>query len=71
MKKHNIIKGLGIVLVIIGFILGRTYYVYPGDLGRTISELIPAFAFLMLGAVTILVGTRTDRQCTTIAMAFP
>lgn len=60
MEKHHVVMGFGGVLVIAGLILGRTYYVYPGDMGRTITELIPEMSLLVLGAVLLLVGVRME-----------
>lgn len=58
MKTQHVVVVIGFVFVAIGFIWGRTYYVYPEDLAMTITENLPWFFCLVLGAILLLVGTR-------------
>lgn len=58
MKKHHVVMVTGLILGVIGFIWGRTYYIYPDDMAKTITENLAWFSCLILGAILLLVGTR-------------
>ncbi len=58
MKKHHVVMVIGLVFGVIGLIWGRTYYVYPEDMARTITENLPWFSCLILGAILLLVSRR-------------